>query len=173
MHDNPAISDLDLAAAYQAGDRSAAEAIVRRHEGIVRATVSGVRFPASIERDDLLQTGRMALLGAAACKTFDPAKSQWTTFAMTVVRRAVWKEVAKLVSQQRGSGFEDWSGVVDPRSDAFDADLPEGRMRDVVNDVAFGDMDPDVAAEIYGLSGSAVRQLLTHVHSAMEDSPCR
>lgn len=100
----PARSDNELVAAVAEGDRQAADELIRRHERMIKSVVKASRFPATVEIDDLIQTGRIAMYRAAAGGTFDPTEAEWITYAMTIVRRAVWKEIARLTGVESGNG---------------------------------------------------------------------
>lgn len=109
MYDAPPdeLSDLELSRSVQAGDRNAAETLLARHEGMVRSVVRNSRYPVTVDRDDLMQVGRMALLAAANARNFDVARSKFTTYAMTSIRRAVWKEIGRQVGQLSAFGGGD------------------------------------------------------------------
>lgn len=166
-------TDAELIAACQRGCRDAAAAILERHDGIVRGVVKIARHPPSVDREDLLQVGRMALLVAAKSATFDADKSKWTTFATTVVRRAVWKEVFRLSRQQVG-GIEDWSQVENSRELSRDNyPATDGYLGSITSDLAYCDTETNDAARDNGLPTESMSRILAFSLSVAEDLPCR
>lgn len=161
-------TDSELSDAYRAGDRSAGDALVVRHEGIVRAVVRAVRYPAGVDVEDLMQVGRLALLAAARTPEFDHDRTLWTTYAMTCARRAVWKEVARQAKQAAGLGrAKEWSALdcLPARTlarqwfaDALDQQNPTVRL--LVADAEAGLSRAAIAGK-YGMTTLRVRNYLS------------
>jgi RNA polymerase sigma factor (sigma-70 family) len=109
MYAAPSQSQEDTAALCrrcQAGDRSAADEIVRRHMGLVWRAAAELGRPGD---DDLAQAGRLGLWYAA--RRYDPARSPcFSTIACTAIKQHMFKELARQASQ----------AIVSPSSDLLD-----------------------------------------------------
>jgi RNA polymerase sporulation-specific sigma factor len=78
-----------LVAAYRAGDRSALDRLVRDFDFIGGVEIGRLYAP-GLDRDDLLQEARMAIVSAA--DSYD-GSSPFRTFAWMVVRRRLWTTI--------------------------------------------------------------------------------
>lgn len=119
----PADTDAELCDRVRAGDRAAAEQLVRRHEGLVkRAALQRVsaRHP---DADDLIQLGRLALLRAAA--GYDPAGgSKFPSYAYQAV---AWAAGSHLDRARRDTTLDDpapLDNLADPRPAPGDGPPP-------------------------------------------------
>jgi RNA polymerase sigma factor (sigma-70 family) len=164
-------TDADLLAAAYAGDRSAEDALIHRHAGLVGAAVKQSRYPSSVDRDDLEQVGRIALLGAIRAKSFDPARVKFTTYAATCIRRAIWKHISHDCQKSReyvGSVDSHTNEAVIPNRPELEplnpSDLArlDPLMRDLVNRAAEGE-SRNAAARRLGIRPAVARKWL---HSA-------
>lgn len=84
MKDYAALSDAALAAAAQAGNGTAEDALVKRYESLAEG-VSRSYFLAGCDADDVRQMARIALLEAV--RTYDPARgAEFSTYASACVK---------------------------------------------------------------------------------------
>lgn len=95
-------TDAELVTAYRSGERSAADVLLGRHQGLVIRAAARVRIPKWMDRDDLQQSGFIAILKCAAASGWNPARvnregktSKFSTYAFTAVLNAILREVAR------------------------------------------------------------------------------
>lgn len=80
--------EAEALADWRAGDILAGDRLVRMHAGLICSVVSKYISP-RCELDDLLQTGRIALLDAVA--DYDSLRSKFSTFAHLKIDGAAWR----------------------------------------------------------------------------------
>jgi DNA-directed RNA polymerase specialized sigma24 family protein len=85
----------DLCLRVQAGDCQAEALLVEGHEGLVRSVMRRLALPPTVERDDLVQEGRMALLRAA--KKYEAGRG--FAFA-SYAGRAIWQAMKAAVDDE-------------------------------------------------------------------------
>lgn len=108
------LTDEDLTALARRGERASVEVIVNRHRGLAVAVASRIALPNTIDRDDLIQVGLMAI-ARSAVKWQPDFGSKFTTYAHGAVRKEVWHEYQ---SQLRSVGVQmHQDGDDDPMGD--------------------------------------------------------
>ena len=82
------VLEAEAIADWKAGDILAGDRLLRMHAGLIHKAVRPYQS-ARCELDDLLQTGRMALLDCV--QDHDPARSKFSTFALLKMSGAAWR----------------------------------------------------------------------------------
>jgi RNA polymerase sigma factor (sigma-70 family) len=86
------LPDTDLVTMARAGNRAAVDTLILRHEGLIRAIVKRLNPAPGIDRDDLIQAGRLAITVVSKYDGFDPALGKFSTYAYGCIWRAVLDE---------------------------------------------------------------------------------
>lgn len=81
----------ELCERVRAGDREAADTVIRENMGLVFKALSQLSLHAD---DDLLQVGRIGLWKAA--RLYDASKTQYSTFAVLVVRQSIVQHMSRV-----------------------------------------------------------------------------
>ncbi len=76
-------------------DEATARDVLSAHGPLVWFVIHRLRLPASCDRDELAHLGRVALLQAWV--THDPAQSQFSTWAVRIIRQALYDFFAQSV----------------------------------------------------------------------------
>ena len=143
-------SDAELVARVKAGDREAADLIVRRHTALVVSIADRTGYTHT-DLDDLIQEGCLAILKAA--RGWDAtANSKFTTYAYTVIRNTILNAVAVMKKGEWArpatdrAGF-DLSSIVDTRSEPADVSAVLAGMTA---------LERGLVTLIYGLNGTPI-----------------
>ena len=115
------LSDEELTALARGGERQSVEVLVRRHRGIAVKAASRIALPNTIDRDDLIQAGLMAI-ARSAVKWNPGAGSKFSTYAHGAVRKEVWHEYQQQlrsvgVQKHQEDGDDDPMGEVPAPAD--------------------------------------------------------
>jgi RNA polymerase sigma factor (sigma-70 family) len=94
-----AVSDACLVTAAQRGDARAADALLRRYDRVLRATVHALRLPNGVDAHDVLQAARLGLADAIAA--WRPGGAPFRVFARTCARRDAITAIDKARAAQR------------------------------------------------------------------------
>jgi RNA polymerase sigma factor (sigma-70 family) len=78
------LTERGLWAAAQRGDQGAREELLRRYEPLVQATLRRMRLPSRVEREDIAQEARIAVLGAILA--WRPDRGALAAFAARCIR---------------------------------------------------------------------------------------
>jgi RNA polymerase sigma factor (sigma-70 family) len=81
------LTERGLWAAAQRGDQAAREELVRRYEPLVQATLRRMRLPRRVDREDIAQEARIAVLGAILA--WRPDRGALAAFAARCIRNRV------------------------------------------------------------------------------------
>src|SRR3954452_8185479 len=93
------ISDACLVSAAQRGDARAADALLRRYDRALRATVHALRLPNGVDAHDVLQAARLGLADAIAA--WRPGGAPFHLFARTCARRNAISAIDNARAAQR------------------------------------------------------------------------
>jgi RNA polymerase sigma factor (sigma-70 family) len=81
------VAERRLWAAAQRGDHAAREELLRRYEPLVQATIRRMRLPRRVDREDIAQEARIAVLGAILA--WRPDRGALAAFAARCIRNRV------------------------------------------------------------------------------------
>ena len=74
------------------------EQVIRQYEPLIRKIARGyeasVSFSGVMDLDDMMQTGRIAILNAVP--DYDPEKGKFITFCFHRIRREIWREICRI-----------------------------------------------------------------------------
>jgi RNA polymerase sigma factor (sigma-70 family) len=93
------VSDACLVTAAQRGDARAADALLRRYDRVLLATVHALRLPKGVDAHDVLQAARLGLADAIAA--WRPGGAPFRVFARTCARRDAITAIDKARAAQR------------------------------------------------------------------------